>query len=171
MIPSPNGPPTALLALEKNWEGPLASNGAVDGTLASWQRLETEAPALQGNWRWQQALFRAYYDAYTRHRLLRETDDRQPGQRSPARGAVGRRDCGRQRGPAPFWPRPTRQARTSAWRTRIVDLGAALFASIGMQLDTPTYKASGTERGAVLDFLALSAERSLVDRGRSGARR
>ncbi len=44
-------------------------------------------------------------------------------------------------------------ARTSDWRTRILDLGAALFASIGMQLDTPTYKASGTERGAVLDFL------------------
>jgi hypothetical protein len=28
-----------------------------------------------------------------------------------------------------------------------------LFTSIGMQLDTPTYKASGPERGAVLDFL------------------
>ena len=42
-----------LLALERNWEGPLASNGGVDGTLALWQRLEAEAPELEANWRWQ----------------------------------------------------------------------------------------------------------------------
>ena len=142
-----------ILALEKNWEGPLASNGAVDGTLSSWQRLEAEVPALQGNWRWQQALFRAYYDAYTRHRLLRETEI---GQRanaaliaasatgagtaaSRARTILAEADT-----PAPF----------DALRARIVDLGAALFKSIGMQMDTPNYKASGTERGSVLDFLA-----------------
>ena len=141
-----------ILALEKNWEGPLASNGAVDGTLAAWQRLETEAPALQDNWRWQQALLRAYYDAFTRHRQLRETaigrraeaallEARSGGATaavSRARVILGEADT-----PGPH----------DAWRKRIVDLGAALFASIGMQLDTPTYKASGTERGAVLDFL------------------
>ena len=37
-----------LLALEKNWEGPLATNGSVDGTLALWQALEREAPSLGG---------------------------------------------------------------------------------------------------------------------------
>jgi hypothetical protein len=142
-----------LLALEKNWEGPLATNGSVDGTLAHWQGLEAEAPALQGNWRWQQALFRAYYDAYTRHRLLRETDlemranaallqARAIGGAAAvtlARGVLAEAD-----GPGSF----------DAWRQRVADLGGALFASIGMQMDTPTYKASGTERGAVLDFLA-----------------
>lgn len=142
-----------LLALEKNWEGPLATNGSVDGTLAHWQRLEAEAPALEGNWRWQQALFRAYYDAYTRHRLLRETDIEQRANVA----LLTARTVGA--------PQAVARARTvlaeadtpglhEAWRRRVLDLGAALFASIGMQLDTPNYKASGTERGAVLDFLA-----------------
>jgi hypothetical protein len=141
-----------LLALEKNWEGPLATNGAVDGTLAAWQRLEAETPALHGNWRWQQALFRAYYDAYTRHRLLRETalearanvallDARTAG----AAGAVERALAALADADVP--------GPHEAWRVRIEDLGAALFRSIGMQMDTPRYQASGTERGAVLDFL------------------
>lgn len=141
-----------LLALEKNWEGPLATNGAVDGTLAMWQRLEAETPALHGNWRWQQALFRAYYDAYTRHRLLRES-------------AIERRaNAALLEAPSAGSGTAAARARTvlaeadasgpqEPWRTRIRDLGAALFASIGMQMDTPTYKASGAERGAVLDFL------------------
>ncbi len=141
-----------LLALEKNWEGPLATNGAVDGTLAAWKNLESETPALKDDWRWQQALFRAYFDAYTRHRLLRETriearaneallEARSNGSAAAidrARAVLAEADA-----PGPH----------DDWRARIEELGAALFASIGMQLDTPRYKASGTERGAVLDFL------------------
>jgi hypothetical protein len=141
-----------LLALEKNWEGPLATNGAVDGTLASWQRVEAEAPGLGGNWRWQQALFRAYYDAYTRHRLLRETalEDRANAAllASATTGAADAVARARTILAEADTPGPH-----DAWRRRILDLGAALFSSIGMQMDTPTYKASGTERGAVLDFL------------------
>jgi hypothetical protein len=142
-----------LLALEKNWEGPLATNGSVDGTLAHWQRLEAEAPALQGNWRWQQALFRAYYDAVTRHRLLRETDleARANAALLLARAAGAATAATRARAILAEADAP---GSAESWRQRVVDLGAALFASIGMQMDTPTYKASGTERGAVLDFLA-----------------
>ena len=62
-----------LLALERNWEGPLAANGSVDGTLALWREIEAAAPELESNWRWQMHLMRAYYDAYTRHRLMLET--------------------------------------------------------------------------------------------------
>src|SRR5207249_6878415 len=42
-----------LLALEKNWEGPLAGNGGVAATFALWQQLERQSPKLHGNWRWQ----------------------------------------------------------------------------------------------------------------------
>ena len=141
-----------LLALEKNWQGPLATNGAVDGTLAGWQRLESEEPALQGNWRWQQALFRAYYDAYTRHRLLRETEIERRANaallEAPTRGAAAAAASARA-----VLAEADTPGSHDAWRVRLVDLGAALFKSIGMQLDTPNYKASGRERGAVLDFV------------------
>ena len=141
-----------LLALEKNWEGPLASNGAVDGTLAGWQRLEAQTPSLQGDWRWQQALFRAYYDAYTRHRLLREStlEERANAALLAARVSGAATAIARARAVLAEADAPGPR---DEWRTRIEDLGAALFSSIGMQLDTPRYKASGTERGAVLDFL------------------
>ena len=141
-----------LLALEKNWDGPLATNGAVDATLVSWQQLEADAPTLGGNWRWQQALLRAYYDAYTRHRLIRETALEARANAvllaSPTIGAAAAVGRARQ-----VLDEADRPGSHESWRTRIEELGSALFRSIGMQLDTPRYKASGTERGAVLDFL------------------
>ncbi len=63
----------AILALEKNWHGPLIDNGAVEGTLLRWQELQKRAPQLETNWRWQMCLLRANYDAYDRHRLIYET--------------------------------------------------------------------------------------------------
>src|SRR5262249_5772095 len=63
-----------LLALERNWRGPLLTNEQVYSTLQQFQSMErAEAPKDTVNWRFQQALYRAYYDAYTRRRLLHET--------------------------------------------------------------------------------------------------
>jgi len=142
-----------LLALEKNWEGPLATNGAVDGTLLSWQRLETDAPALAGNWRWQQALLRAYYDAALRHRLLRETTIEQGANAALAEAGTTGAMAAVAKARSILSEADTPAPPYDAWRTRVLALGKALFTSIGMQLDTPNYQASGTERGAVLDFL------------------
>ncbi|NND06788.1 MAG: hypothetical protein HKN87_10455 [Saprospiraceae bacterium] len=36
----------AILALEKNWQGALAGNGAVEGTLLQWQKLAADHPQL-----------------------------------------------------------------------------------------------------------------------------
>ena len=64
-----------LLALEQNWRGPLAANGSVETTLEQFRTLERRAPPrVLANWRFQQALYRAYYDAYKRSRLIHETD-------------------------------------------------------------------------------------------------
>ena len=64
-----------LLALEQNWRGPLLTNGSVETTLQQFQSLERRVtPHVLANWRFQQALYRAYYDAYVRGRLLFETD-------------------------------------------------------------------------------------------------
>ena len=63
-----------LLALERNWRGPLLANASVDSTLEQFQDLERRAtPQQKRNWRFQQALYRAYYDAYLRARLIDET--------------------------------------------------------------------------------------------------
>ena len=63
-----------LLALENDWRGPLLANEGVEKTLAHFRALEKEAlPADLRNWRFQQALFRAYYDASVRERLIAET--------------------------------------------------------------------------------------------------
>src|SRR5579883_2946546 len=64
-----------LLALERNWVGPLAANAGVETTLQQFQAMErTASPQVLENWRFQQALYRAYYDAYNRARLLYETE-------------------------------------------------------------------------------------------------
>jgi hypothetical protein len=67
--------PDAILALERNWEGPLVANDGVAETLGSWRQLETSAgPDLVQDWRFQGPLLRATYDAYIQKRLLRETE-------------------------------------------------------------------------------------------------
>jgi len=141
-----------ILALEKNWEGPLAENGSVDATLELWQRLEREAPELRGNWRWQQCLLRAYYDAYTRHRLIYETElEREANQlltEATARGSAAAITAA-----SAVLGRATNQPVRKEWRARIEGLCAELFKSIKLQTSKPKYQASGTERGAVLDFV------------------
>lgn len=141
-----------ILALEKNWEGPLAANGSVDGTLALWQRLENKAPELRDNWRWQLCLLRAYYDAYTRHRQLYESELEQAANSVLADAT--------KRGPEPAMDaafavlqRAVTQPVEKEWRAHIGQLCAELFKSIKLQTSVPLYQASGHERGAVLDFV------------------
>jgi len=64
-----------FLALEKNWEGPLAVNRQVDVTLEQWRDLEKLAsPGAREHYRFQMGLLRAYYDAYVKRRLIHETE-------------------------------------------------------------------------------------------------
>lgn len=63
-----------IIALENNLKGPLLDNTGVDSTLQQWQEMEkAAAPGVLSNFRFQMGLLRAYYDAYTRHRLIYET--------------------------------------------------------------------------------------------------
>ena len=141
-----------ILALEKNWEGPLADNGSVDATLILWQQLETKAPELRDNWRWQLCLLRAYYDAYTRHRLLYESElERAANQilaTAPTRGADLALATARA-----VLQRAVANPVEKEWRVRIGQLCADLFKSIKLQTSVPLFQASGYERGAVLDFV------------------
>jgi hypothetical protein len=141
-----------LLGLENNWRGSLALNGGVDGVLALWQRLERQAPHLLKDWRFQMYLMRAYYDAYTRHRLIRETSLERDamaalaraGEIGPERAMNEAAEVLRRAEAAPCRPE---------WRRRILELAEDLFKSIGYQTSVRRYHASGAERGCVLDFL------------------
>lgn len=63
----------AISGLEHNWRGPLLSNTGIDKTLHIFQELEQEAtPEQRQNWRFELALYRAYYDAYLKLRRQRE---------------------------------------------------------------------------------------------------
>ena len=142
-----------LLALEKNWEGPLLANAGVNTTLQQFQAMERAAtPADRLNWRFQQALYRAYYDAYTRRRRLHETELEAQAldvlRDAPHRGAMPALAEGEG-----ILDRAVTQPVAADWRERILELGAALFQSIRMQLSVEKYQAIAVDRGANLDTL------------------
>jgi hypothetical protein len=140
-----------LLALERNWRGPLLTNGNVYSTLAQFQDMEkTATPFELANWRFQQALYRAYYDAYTRSRLIYETQLEEEAmmrlRRARISGAAQAMDEAEQ-----ILNRAVDRRVSEDWRARIFTLAEALFQSIRMQLSVPLYKAISGDRGATLD--------------------
>ena len=141
-----------ILALERNWRGPLADNGAVEGTLLQWRDLERAAPDLENNWRWQMCLLRANYDAYVRRRLLNETTLENEADAVMARAAETGSGGAMEKATA-ILERAATQPVSAGLRARIVELCDELFHSIGLQTSVPKYFAIGEERGAVLDFV------------------
>jgi hypothetical protein len=141
-----------LLAMEKDWEGSLLLNSGVDGMLSIWQGIETKAPELKDNWRFQLHLLRAYYEAYIRHRAIREAGLEEEANarmaEAPEAGADKAMDAALEilKSPDGGSPKPE-------WRQRVVDLCDALYGSIGFQSSVEKYYAIGAERGAVLDFI------------------
>ncbi len=142
-----------LLALERNWRGPLIANEGVYTTLQQFQAMDHEAtPAQQANWRFQQAQYRAHYDAYDRARLIHETaleaQAREKLAQAKERGAA----AAMQEAAAVLDRAATHRA-AAAWRARTFELAEALFQSIRMQLSVPYYKAIAVGRGANLDLI------------------
>lgn len=142
-----------LLALEQNWIGPLAANNTIDVTLHQFQTMETLAsPQILKNWRFQQALYRAYYDAYTYHRLLYETSLEMQAVdylvQAKELGALQALDLA----DAALAQAVVRPVSTS-WKVRIHQLAEALFQSAHMQLSVLRYAAQSETRGANLDGL------------------
>ncbi len=141
-----------ILALEKNWQGPVATNGSIESTLLYWQQMEKKAPELSKNWRWQMCLVRAYYDAYIRHRLINET-----GLEEKANIILSKAE---QRGADVVMTetlavlnQAVSQPVSTELRQHIVNLCEQLFHSCGLQTSVDQYYASGAERGAFLDFI------------------
>ena len=140
-----------LFALEQNWRGPLLSNSSVETTLQQFRSLERRAsPHVLADWRFQQALYRAYYDAYVRSRLIYETDLEEraldclrEARTSGSLVAIEQAEA--------ILDRAVAQPVAADLRARVFELAEALFQSIRMQLSVPRYKAIDVGRGATLD--------------------
>ena len=141
-----------LFALEKNWDGPVRHNGAIEGSLALWKNLEAAKPALKDNWRWQMFVLRAYYDAYTRERLFREQALEQEANALLAEAPDRTPAQAMENALALLQSVDTHPTRPDL-RNRILGLFEDLYRSIALQTAMDRHQASGPERGCSLDFL------------------
>lgn len=162
-----------ILGLQKNWRGPLVSNEEVEITLEQFQDMErSAAPEELENWRFQMGLYRAYYDAYVRRRLVRETNAEEQAMEVLGEiRRVGAKPNPLDVGGQTIEPtsevdlqvllnqaeeclnRPLTDFSAPGLRTRILELGEALFQSIHMQLAVERYQAEAVSRAANLDTL------------------
>lgn len=142
-----------LLSLERDWRGPLAANQGVYQTAAAFAEMErTATPQQRANWRFQQALYRAYYDAYTRARLIFESELEDKAlaelKDSKSDGSASAMTLAESILDSQFTDKTA-----LAWRARVFELAEALFQSIRMQLSVPRYQAISVDRGANLDTI------------------
>ena len=147
-----------LLALERNWRGALLTNNTVDTTLRHFQTLEQAAsPQVSRNWRFQQALFRAYYDSYVQHRLVAEMklekealNELQHANTSGSLNAITAAEK--------ILFQPTTEPVLEAQRNRLFELAEALFQSIGMQLSVEKSQSDCRRPRRVPGYSGLSSE-------------
>lgn len=128
-----------LLALEQNWQGPLIANSSVDTTLIQFQAMEKSArPETLRNWRFQQALYRSYYDAWLRQRLIAETA-RQQRAESVLRQATLNKTQSYLEQAITILKSSDTETVAPELRTRVNELADSLFQSAKMQLATIKY--------------------------------
>jgi hypothetical protein len=144
-----------LAALERNWTGPVLENTGIDETLKLFRAMERDAgPREKLNWRFQQALYRAYYDAYVRARLKHETaameaalarlrEAKTTGAMKAIAGAEAELD------------RVAKEPVAADLRARLGELAEALFQSIRAQLSVRKYHAIALGRGANFDSVDI----------------
>ncbi len=144
-----------LLALERNWRGPLLTNQGVYTTLAQFQDMAATAPPeVLNNWRFQQALYRAYYDAYVRSRLIYETELEERAMQA-LRSAKKTGALAAMENAEKILTQAVDNPPSPEWRAKVFELGDALNKSIRMQLSVERHGAIATERGANLDTIDM----------------
>jgi hypothetical protein len=142
----------AILALEENWVGPLLSNEQVSKTLKLWKKLEMENPLLADNWRWQQLVMRAYYDAYIQDRLTYEKKLEIDAYSILAEAETLGADTAMQQA-LELIQKADKEFVSQELKQKVFEYADALFKSVGAQTSVEKYQASGAERGAILDLI------------------
>ena len=142
-----------ILALERNWQGPLLTNAGVMTTLHQVQTLEkTVRPQVKFNWRFQHLVYRAHYDAFLRTRLIYETNLEERAIEVLRRAERLGSPVALDEAEAILGKALTRPAGEDL-RARVFEMGEALYQSIHMQLSVPRYEAISAGRGANLDLI------------------
>ncbi|MGB5553368.1 MAG: hypothetical protein WBM83_01830, partial [Flavobacteriaceae bacterium] len=142
----------AILALEANWVGPLMGNVQVAKTLQLWKKLEAEHPVLATNWRWQQLVMRAYYDAYIQDRLTYEKNLETEANAILAQAETLGADSAMQQALEKV-QKADKEFVSQELKQKVFEYAEALNKSVGAQTSVGKYGASGGERGAILDFI------------------
>ncbi|WP_273275865.1 hypothetical protein [Maribacter polysiphoniae] len=141
-----------IFALEQNWVGPALGNEVITATLALWQKMETQHPELNSNWRWQQLVMRAYYDAYVQERLTYEK-----GLESKAYNVLANAETiGAENAineAFVYLEKADTELVAQNLKQKVFDYAEALYRSIGAQTSVSKYNARSAERGAILDFI------------------
>ena len=150
-----------LLGLERNWRGRLKDNDGVFETLKLFQSMEKKAtPQDKLNWRFQQGLYRAYYDAYIKARLEYEEGLEKEAleilKRAGEVGSAKALDAAEA-----VLNRAADYRAKSELRARVFELAEALFQSIGLQTSVPRYRAKQIGRGANLDMIDIPLNHSV----------
>eukprot|EP00899_Mesostigma_viride_P003376 jgi/Mesvir1/13039/Mv06030-RA.1 len=141
------------LGLAKNWESPLETNMHVDETLATWQKFENHgAPhEIEGNWRIQQGLYRSYFDAHIKTRLLHEQREEEEVMAVLTRKGVpaerALKDANR------MVRSPVKDRVATLYRDKAFFYGDMLHKSIKMKLSVERHGAFAIARGADLDTI------------------
>ena len=140
-----------VFSLERNWRGPLLSNSSVDSTFLQFQSMERHsAPRELLNWRFQQLVYRAYFDYYVKTRLLYETAlERQALE--ILRGATRTGALVAMNEAERVLDRAVTHPVGQDLRARLYELAAAQYQSIRAQLSVDRYLAKSVSRGATLD--------------------
>lgn len=143
---------SGIEALEQNWKGPLEDNGGVEATFRFWKTLEAANPGLKGNWRWQMLLLRAYYDQYTRLRLISEQELEKQANKILLRASESNVNEIMNEALAVI-SKADKEPVDKEIRQHLDYLSDALFTSVGLQSSTAKHQPRGPERGVVMDFV------------------
>jgi len=141
-----------IFALEKNWVGPVLGNKVIGETLTLWKKLEIENPDLANNWRWQQLVMRAYYDAYIQDRLSYEKGLEIKAYEILAKANTIGADKAMNEALS-YMQKADTEFVSQDLKEKVFQYAEDLFQTVGAQTSVSKYNARSAERGAVLDFI------------------
>ncbi len=141
-----------IFDLEENWVGTIKGNPVIQNTLNLWRKLEIENPQLASNWRWQQLVMRAYYDAFIQQRQAYE----ESLENQVYDILLNAKDIGAEKvikDALEILQKSETEPVTKELSQKVIQYCDDLFHSIGLQTSVSLYDAKNYERGAILDFL------------------